>query len=167
MDQIELLKFPMPKPRKRQPQEWKVVSLRECPTPDSLMLCDTPENVLRYWQLHIQNSVHLNPDCECFVVLLLNSRRRVTGHHLVSIGLLDTILVHPREVFRAAIIAAASGVVLTHNHPSGDASPSEADIKVTHDLIRAGQLIKIEVLDHVIIGGDRFVSLRTLGYFAA
>jgi DNA repair protein RadC len=167
MDEIELLKFPSPKPHKKHPQEWKVVSLRECPCPDDLMLCDTPEKAVEYWRLHIGTSAYLNPDVECFVVLLLNTRRRVKGHHLVSIGLLDTILVHPREVFRAAIIAAASGVVLAHNHPSGDPTPSEADIKVTRDLIRAGQLLKIDVLDHVIVAADRFVSLRTLGFFAS
>jgi len=106
-------------------------------------------------------------EVESFVVLLLNTRRRVKGHVLVSTGTLDTILVHPREVFRPAIIGAAAAIVLMHNHPSGDSSPSEADIKVTRDLIRAGQLLRIEVLDHVIVGaGETFTSLRTLGYFA-
>jgi DNA repair protein RadC len=108
---------------------------------------------------------YFNPDCECFVVLLLNTRHRVKGHQLVTIGTMDTILVHSREVFRAAIIAGASAVVLMHNHPSGDPTPSEGDIKVTRDLIRAGQLLKIEVVDHMIVGFDRHLSLRTLGYF--
>ena len=84
---------------------------------------------------------------------------------MVSIGTMDTILVHPREVFRLAIMASASALVLMHNHPSGDATPSEADIKVTRDLIRAGQFLKIEVLDHVIMGEPNHSSLRTLGYF--
>jgi DNA repair protein RadC len=78
---------------------------------------------------------------------------------------MDTILVHPREVFRIAIIAGASAVVLMHNHPSGEPQPSEADIKVTRDLIRAGELVKIEVLDHVIVGNPNHCSLRELGYF--
>jgi DNA repair protein RadC len=74
--------------------------------------------------------------------------------------------VHAREVFRtAAIIAGASAIVLMHNHPSGEPQPSEADIKVTRDLIRAGQLLKIEVLDHVIVGKPSHSSLRELGYF--
>jgi DNA repair protein RadC len=109
---------------------------------------------------------------EVFQVLLLNVRRRLVGEPVkVSDGTLDTILVHPREVFRSAIVANAAAVVLVHNHPSGDPTPSEADIKVTRDLIRAGQLLKIEVLDHVIIGRATqerpkdFVSLRELGYF--
>jgi len=81
--------------------------------------------------------------------------------------------VHPREVFKSAISANAHAVVLVHNHPSGDPAPSEADIKVTRDLIRAGQLLKIEVIDHVIIGratNERqkdYASLRELGHFYA
>ena len=78
---------------------------------------------------------------------------------------MDTILVHPREVFRLAIIAAASAVIVMHNHPSGESTPSEADIKVTRDLIRAGQLLKLELIDHVVIGNGNFSSLRALGYF--
>ena len=100
-------------------------------------------------------------------MLLLNTRKRVKGHQLVSIGTMDTILVHPREVFRLAIIAAASAVIIMHNHPSGESTPSEADIKVTRDLIRAGQLLKMELLDHVVIGNGNFSSLRALGYFYA
>src|SRR2546423_973189 len=83
----------------------------------------------------------------------------------------DTILVHPREVFASAISKKAAAIVLAHNHPSGDPTPSEADIKVTRDLIRAGQILKIDVLDHVIIGRSTpertkdYCSLRELGYF--
>lgn len=108
---------------------------------------------------------------ETLYVLLLNTRRRLIRWQRVAHGTLDTILVHPREVFRAAIAANAAAVVLVHNHPSGDPTPSEGDIKVTRDLIRAGQLLKIDVLDHVIIGratperAKDYVSLRELGYF--
>ena len=149
----------------KQPREYKVVSLRECQTPDALRLCETPANAAEYWRLHIATTLHFNSECECFATLMLNARRRIKGHHLVSIGTLDMIVVHAREVFRAAVIAGAAAIVLMHNHPSGDPSPSEADIRVTRDLIRAGQLLKIEVLDHVIIGQGRDVSLRELGYF--
>ena len=108
---------------------------------------------------------------ETFQILMLNTRRRLIRVEQVSQGTLDTILVHPREVFQSAIAARAAAIVLVHNHPSGDPTPSEADIKVTRDLIRAGQLIKIEILDHVILGRatvDRpkdFSSLRELGHF--
>ena len=112
-----------------------------------------------------------NRNVETFQVLLLNTRRRLIQIEIISQGTLDTILVHPREVFKTAISANASAVVLVHNHPSGDPTPSEADIRVTRDLIRAGQLLKIDVLDHIILGtrtADRpkdYASLRELGYF--
>lgn len=110
-------------------------------------------------------------EVETFQAVLLNTRRRLIRVEKLSQGTLDTILVHPREVFRAAITANAACVILVHNHPSGDPTPSEADIKATRDLIRAGQLLKIEVLDHVILGratAERtkdYASLRELGYF--
>ena len=145
--------------------EYRVTSLRECPTPDAMQHCETPDKAADYWRMHIATHPHFNPDCECLAVLLLNTRKRVKGHQLVSIGTMDTILVHPREVFRLAIIAAASAVIVMHNHPSGESTPSEADIKVTRDLIRAGQLLKMELIDHVVIGNGNFSSLRALGYF--
>ncbi len=108
---------------------------------------------------------------EEFQIVLLNARRRLIRVERASQGTLDSLLVHPREVFRAAIAANAAYIILVHNHPSGDPTPSEADIKVTRDLIRAGQLLKIEVVDHVIIGrktaehAKDYSSLRELGYF--
>jgi DNA repair protein RadC len=129
-------------------------------------LCDEADKAAAYWRAHVTQHPAYNPEVETFVVLLLNTRRRVKGHVLIATGTLDTILVHAREVFRPAIVAAAAAVIIMHNHPSGEPEPSEADIKVTRDLIRAGQLLKIEVLDHVIVGaGDRRVSLRELGFF--
>ena len=156
---VPTIKFPS------QPQEWKIVSLRECPTPESLQQCETPDQAVAYWRTHVATHPYFNPECECFVVLILNTRRRIKGHYLVSIGTMDTILVHPREVFRLAVMASASAIILAHNNPSGDATPSEADIKVTRDLIRAGQILKIEVLDHLVIGNPRHSSLRELGLF--
>jgi len=153
------------KPKILTSKEYKIVALRECPLPESIHLCDTPEKAAEYWRLNIATNPYFNPECECFVVLLVNTRRRVKGHQMITIGTLDTILVHPREVFRLAVIASASAIVLMHNHPSGEPQPSEADIRVTRDLIRAGQLLKIEVLDHVIIGNQKHCSLRELGYF--
>ena len=110
-------------------------------------------------------------EVENFQVVLLTTRRRLIRVERVSQGTLDTLLVHPREVFRPAISANASALILVHNHPSGDPTPSEADIKVTRDLIRAGQLLKIEILDHIILGrrtderAKDYASLKELGYF--
>lgn len=146
--------------------EFKLVSLRECPLPETLQMCDQPALAAKYWRENVTANPAFNGDVESFIVLLLNARRRIRGHVLVSIGTLDTILVHPREVFRPAIVGAASAIVLMHCHPSGDPSPSEADIRVTRELIRAGQILKLEVMDHVIVGaGESFTSLRELGYF--
>jgi len=152
--------------RNYDPKEYKVVALRDCPVPEQMKICEEPGQVADYWRLHIATHPYFDPERECFVVLLLNTRKRVKGHQLVTIGTMDTCLIHAREVFRAAIVSCASAIVLMHNHPSGDPTPSEADIKVTRDLIRAGQLLKIEVLDHVIMGNPSHSSLRGLGYFA-
>ena len=127
---------------------------------------DTPERIADV--LRAENRSY---EVEHFQVVLLNTRRRLINIEKISQGTLDTILVHPREVFKTAIASNAAAVVLAHNHPSGDPTPSEADIKVTRDLIRAGQILKIEVLDHVILGRATeerpkdYVSLRELGYF--
>ena len=145
------------------PHEFKVLRVRECVAGEVL---DTPERAVEYWRANIPQADWFDPAKEALVVLILNTRRRIIGHNLVTLGLLDTCYVHAREVFRPAIVAAGSAVVLIHNHPSGDASPSDADIKVTRDLIRAGQLLKIELLDHIIIG-DGHVSLKERGYFHA
>jgi len=138
--------------------------LRECPTPQSIQLCETPDQATEYWKLHIATHPHFNPECECLAVLLLNVRKKIKGHQIISIGTQDTILVHPREVFRLAVTTAAHAIILMHNHPSGESQPSEADIKVTRDLIRAGQVLRIEVIDHIVMGAGNRSSLRELGY---
>jgi hypothetical protein len=158
---VQPFKFPA------SPYEYKVTPLRECPTPEFLQQCETPERAADYWKLHIATHPHFNSECECLAVLLLNTRRKVKGHQIVSIGTQDTILVHPREVFRVAIVTAANALIVMHNHPSGESTPSDADIKVTRDLIRAGQLLKMELLDHVIVGNGNFSSLKSLGHFYA
>lgn len=148
-----------------QPQEWKIVSLRECPTPEGMQQCETPDQAAAYWKAHVANHPYYDTERENLVVLILNVRRRIKGHHLVSVGTQDTVLCHPREVFRLALIAGASAIILGHNHPSGISDPSEADIRMTRDMVRAGQLLKVEVLDHIVIGHPGFSSLRSLGYF--
>ncbi len=111
-------------------------------------------------------------EVEHLQVVLLNARRKLIRVEEICQGTLDSILAHPREVFKRAISGNAAAIILVHNHPSGDPTPSEADIRVTRDLIRAGQLLRIEVLDHVIIGSRTntrprdYVSLRELGYFS-
>lgn len=105
---------------------------------------------------------------ESFHVLILNSKNALVERCLVSLGLVDASLVHPREVFRTAIHKNAAGILLAHNHPSGDPYPSVEDIRITKQLVEAGRIIDIKILDHVIIGrksGDHeaFFSLREEG----
>jgi DNA repair protein RadC len=133
---------------------------------DESPVLDNPETVVNYMR-----ETNRLRDVESLQLLLLNVRNKLIRVEEISDGLVDTLLVHPREVFRAAIMANAAAVILLHNHPSGDPTPSDADIKVTRDLIRAGQLLKIEILDHVILGRATstrtkdYSSLKELGYF--
>jgi DNA repair protein RadC len=110
-------------------------------------------------------------ETERLFVMHVNTRRKLIRVEEVGHGLLDSVLTHPREVFRKAIQANAHSVILVHNHPGGDPAPSEADIRITRDILRASRLLRIDLLDHVIIGRRSdirpcdFVSLRELGYF--
>jgi DNA repair protein RadC len=100
---------------------------------------------------------------EEFHLLALDSQSQVLREVLVTRGLLNSSLVHPREVFRAAIAEAAAGIIVVHNHPSGDPTPSAEDRAVTQQLVAAGRLLDLPLYDHVIIAGDRFVSFATAG----
>jgi DNA repair protein RadC len=105
-------------------------------------------------------------DREVFAVLMLDTKNRLIGLNIVSIGTLDTTLVSPREVFKVALLANAASLILAHNHPSGDPTPSPEDKAVTRRLYEAGQLLQIDVLDHLVIGeGNRFTSLKITGAF--
>jgi DNA repair protein RadC len=100
---------------------------------------------------------------EEFRLLALDTQHRVMRELLITRGLLDSSLVHPREVFRAAIAEAAAGIVVLHNHPSGNPTPSADDRAVTRQLVEAGRLLDIPVYDHVIVGGDRYFSFAEAG----
>ncbi|HEX5475586.1 MAG TPA: DNA repair protein RadC [Vicinamibacterales bacterium] len=100
---------------------------------------------------------------EQFGVVLLDTKHRVLRTSILSVGTLDASLVHPREVFREAASGGAAAILLFHNHPSGDPSPSDDDVELTRRMIRAGELMGIHVLDHVIVSDVRFVSLRESG----
>ena len=149
--------------------EFKLMRLQDAPLEN--VTIDTPEMVEKYLRPKIAESLIFKSDVENFIVICLNVRKKPIGFEVISNGTLDTLLVHAREVFKAAIVMNASCIMVCHNHPSGDSSPSDADIKVTRDLIRAGQLLKIEVVDHIILGQATplqpkgYSSLRELGYF--
>ena len=104
---------------------------------------------------------------EHFVALLLDNRHRLIRLSPIAVGSLSATLVHPRELFKEAIAASAAAVIVAHNHPSGDPAPSEHDAQLTARLVEAGELIGIEVLDHLIVGVDGVVSLRAQGLLAS
>lgn len=124
---------------------------------------DGPEAVAKVFAEHLKHA-----DREHFVVMMLCVQNRLIGVHTVSVGTLSAALVSPREVFKAAILANAASIVVGHNHPSGDPTPSPEDLAVTKVLRDAGELLDIPVLDHVVIGdGGRYSSLKRMGLFAA
>jgi DNA repair protein RadC len=121
-----------------------------------------PEDVARFAMPHFRHETK-----EHFAVLLLNTKNHILAMPVISQGSLTASVVHPREVFEAAVRHSAASMILLHNHPSGDPSPSREDIAVTERLVKAGQIMDIPVLDHVIIGNDSFASLKEKGLMGA
>lgn len=117
-----------------------------------------PEDVVRLFAARLRDL-----QVEEFHLLALDSQSQVLRDLLITRGLLNSSLVHPREVFRAAIAEAAAGIIVVHNHPSGDPTPSAEDRAVTRQLVEAGRLLDLPVYDHVIVAGDRFVSFASTG----
>jgi DNA repair protein RadC len=117
-----------------------------------------PDDVVRLFQARLRDL-----PVEEFHLLALDSQSQVLRDVLVTRGLLNSSLVHPREVFRPAIAEAAAGIIVVHNHPSGDPTPSAEDRAVTRQLVAAGQLLDLPVYDHVILAGDRFLSFAAEG----
>jgi DNA repair protein RadC len=100
---------------------------------------------------------------EVFGILCLTTQHGVIGYHEVSRGQLDCTIVHPREVFKTALLANAAAIILAHNHPSGDPKPSTDDQQLTQRLVDAGLLLGVIVMDHIVVGDGRYVSLRESG----
>ncbi len=129
------------------------------PVSDTRPLVSTPEDVVAICGPQLRGA-----DREHFWTLALNTKNRLIRIIEVSVGSLSASIVHPRELFKDAVRVSAASVILVHNHPSGDASPSGADVQLTKRLMRAGDVLGVEVLDHVIIGdGGTHASLRDLG----
>lgn len=100
---------------------------------------------------------------EHFLIVLLSTKNHVLATPTISIGSLNASIVHPRELFREAIHYSAAAIILVHNHPSGDPTPSQEDIMLTRKIVEAGKILEIHVLDHVIIGDNKYVSLKEKG----
>ena len=107
-------------------------------------------------------ALHEEPE-EHFCIFCLNTKNKIVGVHTISIGTLNASIVHPREVFKAAMLNNASAIICFHNHPSGDPEPSREDIETTRRLVEAGEIMGIKVFDHVIIGEQRYLSMKEEG----
>jgi DNA repair protein RadC len=122
---------------------------------DEHPVIDTKEDVIHLLGPHMMFMKQ-----EAFVVILLDKKNRLIRYHQVSLGSLDKALVHPRDVFRHALYADAPSIIVVHNHPSGDPTPSEQDMLLTRELCMCGKIVHINVLDHVIIGFTEHVSFK-------
>jgi DNA repair protein RadC len=101
---------------------------------------------------------------EKFITLCLDTKNQILKEEVVSIGSLNASIVHPHEVFKSALMESSASVIMVHNHPSGDPSPSREDIMVTEKMVEGGKLLGIDVLDHIIIGEGRYISLKDEGF---
>jgi DNA repair protein RadC len=123
-------------------------------------LLKTPEDIANLVHARLKDKKK-----EYFLAILLDTRNQLIKVAEISVGSLDSSVVHPREVYKEAISASAASVIFVHNHPSGDTEASEDDIQLTKRLVEAGEIVGIDVLDHVIIGGKNHASLKRLGLF--
>ena len=127
--------------------------------PDERYIIRSPEDGADYVMEEMRS---LNQ--EHFVVLFLNTKNQIIHRQTIFIGSLNASIVHPREVYREAVKRSAASIIVAHNHPSGDPTPSQEDIHVTRRLVESGKMIGIELLDHLVIGDRKFVSLKEKGY---
>lgn len=128
---------------------------------ESVLTIHDPEDAYHYtrWKLEHEPKEH-------FCVILLDTKNHILGFREVSVGSLSASIVHPREVMVEAVKAHAASIILVHNHPSGDPSPSREDINITERLVKSGRILDIPVLDHIIVGKNRFISLKERGVMA-
>lgn len=139
-------------------QRWTALPGAQLAADAPIALLHTPEVTARYLLPR-----YASRPVETFGLLALDVRHRLRREAVVSVGCLTSTLVHPREVFHEALLARAAGIVLFHNHPSGDPEPSADDLALTRWLVAAGALMGIEVLDHLVLGAGRYVSLKQRG----
>lgn len=138
--------------------QFSLTLLRENSYPADRKTIRGPEDAYEIVRLELENS-----PAEKFLVLLLTTKNTIIGTSIVACGTLNAALVHPREVFQRAILSNAAGVIVAHNHPSGNPSPSQEDISLTAKLAESGKILDIPVLDHVIVGDCSYVSLKEKG----
>jgi DNA repair protein RadC len=132
-----------------------VKRLEDSPNEASKLIVKSPDDVIKTARALLKGKKK-----EHFVVICLDTRNHLIKTNLVSIGSLDCSIVHPREVYKEAISSSAASVIFIHNHPSGDPTPSDDDIKITKRLIEAGEIVGIEVLDHIVVCDNEHISMK-------
>lgn len=127
---------------------------------DADVKIDKPEAIVNLLENWLDNLDEVDRDKEHFFTVILDARNKIKAVEVVTIGLINSSLVHPREVFRRSILESAVSIIIAHNHPSGDCQPSDEDIRVTDKMVNAGNMLGIELFDHIILGGRSFYSFR-------
>jgi len=130
--------------------EYKIQTLRVCEDPAPTL--DSASVVLEAWKNHVTSAQWFDPMKEALVVFTLTTKLKCSGFNLISLGSINETVANPREIFRPAIMSASYAIILAHNHPSGDPAPSEADRRLTRRIVEAGEILRISMTDHVIIG---------------
>jgi len=153
--------------KKKLPLRVKLTRLGEPQLADyslSRAKIDTPESVFDFWQALIEIQPDHESEKENLVAISLNTRLYPISWHRVAVGSNNECVAHPREIFRVAIVEAAHAIIVAHNHPSGDPSPSEADRRLTQRLAEGASLLQIRLIDHIVIG--KKLSIGDQGYFS-
>jgi DNA repair protein RadC len=122
-----------------------------------------PEDIAALLQAWLKTLDGVDRDKEHFIAILLNTRSKIKNIEIISIGIVNACLIHPREVFKRAILEASSQIIIAHNHPSGDCEPSKEDIEITERLKDAGKIIGIELLDHIVFSSNDYYSFTRNG----
>ena len=148
-----------PKPKLPAQFAVKTIRLQEMPT---ALPVSSPCEIKNFWQQNIETADWFDREKECLVVLALDTKLKLKGWNLVSLGSLNESIAHPREVFRPLVAIAAYGFIMIHNHPTGDTNPSSADHRVTEKIRSAAKTMDIVFFDHVIVG-DSYYSFRESG----
>jgi len=142
--------------------QFRITAVQDEPPPP--MVLDTPDQVAEAWRIVVAPMPWFDPEKEHMVVFVLNTRLKLKGWNVVSVGSNSETVCHPREVLRPVLVAAGHGFVVAHNHPSGDPSPSNADREVTNRLRDSAALLQVRFIDHVVVGSNgRSFSFREAG----
>jgi DNA repair protein RadC len=132
--------------------------VRESTTLYDIRRIETPKDVVELGKRFLEES-----DREQLLVCCIDTKNQPTAINVVSVGTLNSSIVHPREVFKPAILSNSASIILFHNHPSGDTTPSKEDVNITERIKESGKILGIELLDHIIIGNDSYCSLKEKG----